>query len=195
MTTVYFVRHSESDNSVRDDATRPLTERGMLNRWIVAEYLADKGVDAVVSSPYKRSVDTVAELAEKNGLTIEKIYDLRERKPDSVWLSDDEFAELVKRQWDDFDYLRSDGECLREVQNRNISAVNNVLKRYAGKTVVVGTHGTALSTIINYYEPEYGYEDFWAMIKLTPWIVKMQFDGEKLCDIEKIDVLAMYKPN
>ena len=192
MTTVYFVRHSKADNSVRDDAMRPLTEQGMKTRWVIAEYLGDKGVNVVLASPYKRTIDTVAELAEKNGLIIEEIYDFRERKPDSKWLTDDEFFDFVGRQWADLDYKLSDGESLREVQRRNIVALNDVLKRYKGKTIAVGTHGTALSTIINYYEPQYGHDDFWAMVKLTPWVVKMQFEGEEFKSIEKIDVLAMY---
>jgi len=31
---------------------------------------------------------------------------------------------------------------------------------YEGKNIVIGTHGTALSTIINYYDSTYGYDDF-----------------------------------
>lgn len=73
-----------------------------------------------------------------------------------------------------FDYKLSDGESLREVQNRNIKALNEVLRMYEGKNIVIGTHGTALSTIINYYDSTYGYDDFERMKLIMPWIVKMQ---------------------
>ena len=193
MTTVYFVRHSKPDHAVQDDAARPLNAEGMRNRWIVADYLADKGIEAVLSSPYKRTVDTVVELAEKNGLEIEKIHDFRERKPANEWIPDDVFLGFVEKQWADFDYSYGDGESLREVQQRNIAALDDVLWRYEGKTIAIGTHGTALSTIINYYEPKYSQSDFMAMIKLTPWIVRMDFQGAEFRGIEKINVLELYK--
>ena len=41
------------------------------------------------------------------------------------------------------------GESLRSVQERNIAALTDILTAERDKTVVVGTHGTALSTILN----------------------------------------------
>jgi len=74
------------------------------------------------------------------------------------------------------------------VQRRNINALNSVLKEYEGKNVVIGTHGTALSTIINYYDKFYGYDDFIKMIDLMPWIVKMSFEGQECLLIDKINL-------
>lgn len=48
MTTVYFVRHAESDRRVHDDINRPLTERGRRDRSLVSDYLDNKGVCAVI---------------------------------------------------------------------------------------------------------------------------------------------------
>ena len=36
------------------------------------------------------------------------------------------------------------------VQNRNIEALNEILSDNADKEIVIGTHGTALSTILNF---------------------------------------------
>ena len=94
-------------------------------------------------------MDTIAGFAEKHGLPVEPIDSFRERRVDSCWIED--FTAFSKRQWSDFDYKLSDGECLNEVQNRNIAALNTVLETYQGKNIVIGSHGTALSTIINYY--------------------------------------------
>jgi 2,3-bisphosphoglycerate-dependent phosphoglycerate mutase len=74
------------------------------------------------------------------------------------------------------------------VQERNIAALHGVLARYEGKTVVIGTHGTALSTIINYYDRAYGFADFMAMLYLLPWAVKMEFDENRCVWTEKIDL-------
>ena len=51
MTTIYFMRHAQADNSVRDGRIRPLTEKGLADRKLVTEFLQDKDIDVVVSSP------------------------------------------------------------------------------------------------------------------------------------------------
>ena len=58
MTTVYFIRHAESDFSVRDGRIRPLTEKGLADRKLATEFLQGKNIDAVLSSPYKRAVES-----------------------------------------------------------------------------------------------------------------------------------------
>ncbi|GHV12702.1 phosphoglycerate mutase [Clostridia bacterium] len=189
MTTIYFVRHAEADNTERDGAIRPLTTKGMADRAAVTAYLQDKAIDYILSSPYKRAVDTITDFADRNGFTIETVYDFRERKSDSDWVRDTDFWPFIERQWNDFSYKLSDGECLTEVQERNIKAVNEVLVRFSNKNVVIGTHGTALSTIINYYDNSYSFQDFLAMVNILPWAVKMKFDGKNCVSIEKIDVL------
>ena len=179
MTIVYFVRHAEPNYENHDDMLRELSPRGMEDRKLVTAFLSDKEIDVVLSSPFKRAVDTIADFAEKNHLTIETIDDFRERRVDSCWIED--FSAFTQRQWCDFKYKLSDGECLKEVQNRNISALNTVLDKYQGKNIVIGSHGTALSTIINYYDNSFGYEDFEKIRFVMPWIVKFVFDAHKKC--------------
>ena len=185
MNTIYFVRHAESDTTVREDKMRPLTEKGMTDRTLVTAFLQDKNIDAVLSSPYKRTIDTLADFAEKHDFQIECIQDFRERKI-GAWL--DDFASYSKAQWVDFNYALEGGESLSQVQRRNITALNAVLRKHKNKNLAIGTHGTALSTIINYYDHTYGYENFAAMVGIMPWIVKMCFDGHKCIEIEKIDL-------
>ena len=188
MTTVYFVRHAQADNSIRDGRIRPLTEKGMKDRTLITEFLQDKSIDAVLSSPFKRAVDTIADFAEKNGFEIRTIEAFRERKSDSDWIQDTDFFPFVEKQWSDFSYSLSDGECLAEVQNRNIAALNDVLIEHNGKNIVIGTHGTALSTIINYYDQEYGFTDFMEMVNILPWVVRMNFNDDGCISIEKISL-------
>lgn len=93
-----------------------------------------------------------------SGLEIEIIDDFRERKVDSEWI--DDFTSFTKKQWNDFQYKLSDVECLFQVQSRNVIALNKLIKRYQGKNIVIGGHGTALGTIINYFDSSFGYDDF-----------------------------------
>ena len=189
ITNVYFVRHAEPNYENHNDQLRELTPKGMADRTLVTQFLADKHITVALSSPYKRSVDTIKDFTDKNSLTIELIDDFRERKIDSVWIED--FNAFAKHQWTDFTYKLSDGECLQEVQDRNITALNRALLKYSGQNIVIGSHGTALSTIINYYDKSFGYSDFEKVKKLMPWIVHFCFDGDTCIKIEKYDLFCI----
>lgn len=185
MTNVYFVRHAESDNRVHDEMSRPLTEKGIKDRALVSDYLESKGVSVVVSSPYKRAYDTVAEFAYRKGLDIICIDAFKERRIADGWI--DDFAAYSKRQWSDFDFRLPTGESLGEVQARNIEALHRLLSAYPDKTIVIGTHGTALSTIVNYFDKTFTYDAFTDMVGLMPWIVHFIFDGDKCISMDSID--------
>ena len=58
-------------------------------------------------------------------------------------------SEMLEKRWADFSFAEEGGESLNSVQKRNIEALREVLDTYKGKTVVIGTHGTALSCILN----------------------------------------------
>lgn len=188
MTIIYFIRHAQADNSIYNDRIRPLTEKGMNDRALVTDFLQDKNIDIVFSSPFKRAVDTISDFAFKKGFEIEIIEDFRERKSDGDWVENTNFFSFVKRQWADFSYKLSNNECLAEVQERNISALNEILKNYKDKNIIIGTHGTALSTIINYYDNTYGLVDFISMVNIMPWIVRMTFHQNSCVGMKKIDL-------
>ena len=184
MTKVYFIRHAEPDFTNHNDLLRPLSPKGMQDRKIVTDYLEDKKIDVVLSSPFKRAVMTMEAFAGKYGFNIETIDDFHERIVGTEWI--DNFGDFAKNQWADFDYKLDGGESLNEVQTRNITALKEVLRKYDGKNIAVGTHGTALSTIINYYDKSFGYEDFEKIKDVMPWIVAFEFDGEKCVSIKNL---------
>lgn len=190
MTIVYFVRHAEPNFDNHDDWSRELSSKGLKDRLLVTSYLEDKEIDMVLSSPYKRAIDTVRHFAEKKNLQVNIVDDFRERKVDRGWI--DNFEEFTKHQWEDFNYKLSDGESLKQVQERNIRALNQVLQQYKDKNLVIGSHGTALSTIINFYDPSFGYDDFNKIRFLMPWVVKLSFDEYKCVNIEKINVFEQF---
>jgi len=182
MTTIYFIRHAQSDTKISDDFHRPLTLNGIAASKLLVQQLADVKIDMILSSPYQRAVETLIPLANKYKLTIKTIDDFRERKVTDGWIKD--FVTYASRQWQDFDYCLTNGENLRQVQVRNINALAKVLKDYKNQTVVIGTHGTALSVIINYYDPKFGFQKFMDYIDVMPWIVLMTFEGNVLTSLD-----------
>lgn len=187
MTRVYFVRHAQPNFDNHSDALRELTPKGMQDRSLVTNFLKNRQIDVAVSSPYKRAIDTIREFTDLAGLEIELVGGFRERRVDSCWIED--FSAFARRQWADFSFKLSDGECLGEVQQRNVAALKALLERHSGKNIVVGSHGTALSTVLNYYDRSYGYQDFADMKDKMPWIVELVFDEEGKClEIKKHDL-------
>lgn len=184
ITTIYFVRHAAADQRIQDDALRPLSKEGLQQRAYITAYFSDKELAALFASPYKRAYDTLLPLAEERNLSIVKVFDFRERKIAEEWILD--FKTFAQRQWEDFSYQLPGGESLKEVQARNMKALLRILEEYAGKAVAIGTHGAALSTILAYYDPTFGYEEFMALIPKTPCIVKMEFAEKKRIHIETI---------
>lgn len=191
MTRVYFVRHAQPDYRHADDRTRPLTAEGREDAKQVLAFFRDKAVDSFYCSPYRRSLDTILETAGHFGKPVWEDIRLREREsaPGGNCL------ELFQRRWADFDFHEPGGEALRSVQERNIAALLDILEANCGKTVVVGTHGTALSVILNYFDPAYGCGSFLRMIDWMPFIVELDFDGTRfLSRREHIHIEKIFNP-
>lgn len=192
MTNVYFVRHAQPLFSHAHDLTRPLTEEGMKDAGIVLSHLKDKEIDVFYCSPYKRSVDTIRETAEYYGMEINKDVRFREREkgPDSNNHS------MFRKRWEDHSFAEEGGESIQVVQDRNIEALHEVLRKHEGENIVIGTHGTALSTILNYYNPDFGCDDFLRIIDWMPYILAAEFDGVNLVSMKEIAYIEkIFDPN
>lgn len=186
-THVYFVRHAQPLHSHREDRTRPLTPEGKQDAALVAEVLADQSIDAFYCSPYLRSLDTIRDAAAAFGLPIVQDERLRERESGqggNVSLRAEDSP--LRRRWQDFSWHEPGGESIGQVQQRNIAALKEILDANPGKTMVIGTHGTALSSILNYYLPRFGCEDFLRIVDWMPYIVELTFDGQKFLTFREI---------
>ncbi|MCM1171184.1 MAG: histidine phosphatase family protein [Clostridium sp.] len=183
MTTIYFVRHAQPDYQWVDDRTRPLTNEGKQDAEIVLDFLRDKEIDVFYSSPYKRSYDTIAATAAFYGKEIITDERLRERKSGD---GGNMFANgLLKKRWENHDFHEKDGESINMVQKRNMEALGDILAANADKRIVIGTHGTALSSILNFYNAEFGVKDFLRIVDWMPYVIELIFEGNKLLSIEE----------
>ncbi len=182
MTKVYFVRHAQSDNTVRDSRSRPLTDEGKNDTRSVAELLKSRNVGFIASSPYIRAIDTVGLYSLWTGLNVNIYEDLRERNAGG-WHGD-RFFDFIERQWADFDYHIEDGESLREVQERNIQVLIKLLSEHEGENIAVATHGTALSTMLNYYYPRFDFECFKKIVNFMPFVIRLDFEGDMPVDYQ-----------
>lgn len=181
MTRVFFVRHAQPEHNYKDDRTRPLSEEGMIDSKGVLNSLKDKEIDCFYCSPYKRSISTIQEMADYYGMSIQLDERLRERKAGM----NGNVHEMFQKRWNDHNYHEDGGESIYMVQKRNIEALKEILEKRKGKNIVIGTHGTALSSIMNYYNPKFGCDDFLRIIDWMPYIVEMDF--------EELDLIGVYE--
>ncbi len=192
MTNIYFVRHAQPDHDWADDRTRPLSEEGEADSEEVWKTLEHVPLDYAVSSPYVRSVKTIETCAARHGLTIH--CDERYRERDHRKGSNN--SEMFRKRWNDLSFHEEGGESLRMVQERNIEALTELLDARPDGRILFGTHGTALSTILNYYEPTFGCDDFLRIINYMPYIIRLDFEGRTCVGKEELLIIEKeYKGN
>ncbi len=172
MTRVYFVRHAQPEHSCKAE-TRPLTEEGKRDSEAVTEFLKDKNIDVFYCSPYKRSRDTIASSVAYYGAEVIIKEDLREREAGQ----DGNHNEMFRKRWENFDFHEPGGESIGMVQKRNIAALQEILKESEGKNIVIGTHGTALSSILNFYDSTIDCDFFLRIIDWMPFVLEIDFEG------------------
>lgn len=185
MTSIYFVRHAQPNHTWENDRTRPLSEEGVKDSEKVVETLSDITLDYVVSSPYLRSMDTIKECAKIHNLQIHTDERLREREKGTAGNT----LELIEKRWSDFDYHEEGGESLRMVQERNVQALLEVVEAHQGESILWGTHGTALSTILHYFDNTYNFQSFMRIIDFMPYIIRLDFEGQALIGKEEMLII------
>jgi broad specificity phosphatase PhoE len=149
VTTILIARHGESDwNRERrwqGHADRPLNERGREQARALAERLAHVELDAVYSSDLRRARDTAAVVADRQGLEVQVMPELREVDVGS-W-SGLTRAEAEERFPDGFRRWRSgfpgweDGETYDAMTDRVVAAVERIGHENEGGRVLVVSHG------------------------------------------------------
>lgn len=185
-THIYMIRHAESIYIHGEERSRGITEEGDQNAKQIADLFTDIDVNAVISSPYKRAVQTVQYLADRKGLTIHTYEDLRERSIKSLdyesnW---DTIVQAIEKSFDDKDYAMVGGETIHQVQDRSIPIIERLLERYAGQHVVIGTHGNIMTIIMNYYNSNYGFS-FWKQTSM-PDIYQCIFQDKRLVEVNRM---------
>lgn len=181
MTTVYFVRHAHSTYT-KEERERLLSEEGEIDAGNVTSLLKDKNIDVVISSPYKRAIQTVQGIANTYNLSIQLEEDLRERLLSKEPVTD--FNDAIQKVWEDWTFAYECGESNDVAQRRAVICMQNILKKYKGKNIVIGTHGNIMVLLMNYFDSKYGFQ-FWKTLHM-PDVYKLTFDNNCFSSAERI---------
>lgn len=208
MTTIYLIRHSESlkenyecsnDSFQVHNEKQVLSVEGERKAKVLSEIDKLSNVDEVISSNYVRAISTAKYIAKKNNKDIDIIDDFGERK-----FGVDSYDELPSNfgilQLNDENYKMPNGESQKEVRERMLYALNNVLIKYKDKRVVIVSHGTAMVYLFKTWcDIKLNSDNTYSMCfnnKLIfngkhfnePEIFKLEFDDNKLMNIENINI-------
>ncbi|EEL71544.1 histidine phosphatase family protein [Bacillus mycoides] len=182
MTTVYFVRHAHSTYT-KEERERPLSEEGEIDAGNVTSLLKDKNIDVVISSPYKRAIQTVEGIANANKLSIQLEEDLRERLLSKEPVED--FNDVIQKVWKDWTFAYEGGESNDVAQRRAVICMQSILKKYKGKNIVIGTHGNIMVLLMNYFDSKYDFQ-FWKTLHM-PDVYKLTFDNNRFISAERVE--------
>jgi broad specificity phosphatase PhoE len=149
VTTILIARHGESDwnrdHRWQGQADRPLTERGREQAQALAQRLAHVELDAVYSSDLRRALDTATAVAQRQGLDVQVLEELREVDVGS-W-SGLTREEAEERFPDGFHRWRTgfpgwdDGETYEAMADRVLAVVDRLARRHEGGRLLVVSHG------------------------------------------------------
>jgi 2,3-bisphosphoglycerate-dependent phosphoglycerate mutase len=187
MTHIYFVRHAQPLHTWEADRTRPLTEDGIRDSKKVIEVLKDIPLHFAISSPYQRSMDTIRDTVISHRLELVTDERLRERQ---MGINGNNY-EMFRKRWGNFDFHEEGGESLNMLQQRNMEALFDLLREHNDDNIILGTHGTALSTILNHYDPAFNGDCFLRIIDFMPYIIRLDFEGTKC--VGKEELLIIHK--
>jgi 2,3-bisphosphoglycerate-dependent phosphoglycerate mutase len=152
-----LVRHC---SALGQEPEAPLTPAGEEQATVLAHFLADKGVRRILSSPFKRALDSATPLADALGLPIEIDHRLAERKLGHV--EDGDWLSALHRSFENPDLCLPTGESSTAAQLRGRSAVDDALAALTVPTAVF-SHGNLISLIANSFDNAFGFE-FWASL-------------------------------
>lgn len=157
MTTLYLVRHGETDNNLQgcfngSKSNQPLNEKGRAQSLCLAAPFAAIAPDAVYASPLRRAIDTAMGLCAELDVTPAAIETLRELDMGAYdGVSFQRVREIdpyIMENWNRADVQMPGGECFSQAQARVSNALSALVAENRGKTLAVVAHGTLIQLFL-----------------------------------------------
>lgn len=152
---IYSTRHGQTDFNKRDvilgTTDIELNETGLFQAEKLAEKVARLDVDIIIASPMMRAMKTAQFVAEKNGLEI--IIDNRLREWNyGEYEGKPRVTEGFAGNKKNFGVkMGKTGESLLQLAQRVYSALDDIIKNYNQKNVLVVSHGGVCRVIETYF--------------------------------------------
>ena len=152
---IYVARHGETEwnarNKICGRTDLPLTARGLEQARELAEKMADKKLDLIISSPMIRARQTAAAVSEVTGVQV--LIDVRLIEQDfgdfeGMDRGTPEYLENKRR----FAYRYPNGESQMQVAHRVYGFLAELKARYPEGNILLTCHGGVCRVIRTYFE-------------------------------------------
>lgn len=166
--TYYFIRHAHS-NYTPDEINRPLSDKGQ-ESLAKLEFLADKPITAIYSSPYRRAIQTVEPLAQSLKLAIQTDKRLIERKLSSQAIADQDFEEALMRLWSQPTFSFVGGESNQQAQQRALAFLHELESKHQNEEIIINSHGNLICILLSAFDSNIDY-NFWYNLPMPDVLV------------------------
>ncbi|WP_413381787.1 histidine phosphatase family protein [Alkalihalobacillus sp. 1P02AB] len=175
MKKIYLVRHC---SAIGQEPEAELTEAGVEQAKKLVNFFSDKNIDRVVSSPFKRALQTIEPFCEQEGKVIHVENDLRERVLSTQYMPD--WFERLRDTYVDRDLKFAGGESNNEAGIRVMAVLERLMKDEATHHAVVVTHGGALSLILNHFDKNFGFAQWQKLSNPDVFVLEMQKESSTI---------------
>ena len=158
-----------------------LTEAGQQQVQFLSEFLAKYPIDFVVASQYLRARQTIEHYADKTNLPIHQDERFNERVLSAEPI--DNWQDIVRGSFDDYDLRAPGGESAREVLTRVRAALNEIFDANHAMPLVV-THGNLMALVLHSLDGTFGFQGWKSLTNPDVFMLREtepgQFDFNRL---------------
>lgn len=204
-TVIYLIRHGETidETGIRNtnETIQEINEKEILSiegeedSRKLSESEELNCIDMVWCSSYTRAKQTAKYVAQKNKLMYNIDERLCERKLGNIedlakFMNDKETRDPSREQLAFPEFKTRDGESANDTNKRMNNFMEEILNKNAGKRIAIVSHGGAIKFYLLSYcsvNDDLNLEFEGKELKiLSPCLLKLTFQGEKLIDLEQI---------
>ena len=171
--TYYFIRHAHSIYTP-DEINRPLSDKGR-ESLAQLDFLADKPITAIYSSPYRRSIQTVEPLAQSLKLAIQSDERLIERKLSSQAIADRDFEQCLMQLWSQPTFSLVGGESNQQAQQRALALLHELESKHRNEEIIISSHGNLICILLSAFDPSIDY-NFWRGLSMPDVLVLDKYE-------------------
>tara|TARA_S200000501_G_C20723510_1_gene699542 strand:+ start:477 stop:1079 length:603 start_codon:yes stop_codon:yes gene_type:complete len=191
---LYLIRHGKASMEGAD-RERVLDEDGVIQATSLCNKIRNQFKDKrirLISSPFRRAVQTIEKLSEDFQADIEKNSSLEEIK-----IGKDENIskhQIIEKMWSDENFKVSNGSSQLEHVNQIKSELNKILKDFYENeyNLILVSHGNSIGIILKYFLNQmFTFED-WKNISM-PDMYSVSFDENNKVTQFKRDVEGIEK--
>lgn len=175
MKKIFIVRHCEAQGQSSD---AELTENGLKQAVSLTGFFSEINIDCIISSPYKRAIQSIVPLAKQLDVEIKFDRRLTERVLSSKSLPN--WMDKLSLTFEDFELRFEGGESSREARDRIVEVIEEVFNGKDENTIIV-THGNLMSLLLNHYKKNFGFDDWKSLSNPDVFLLKSK-DEEVTCE-------------